>query len=84
MGGHWFPFRLLLSRFTRPFNLLGWPALTIPNGVTEEGLPTGVQIVGPPDGETRLLILGRHLEMALGLVDGLGIEIRYPAGKEGK
>lgn len=78
VGGKPFPFRALLSLFTRPFNLLGWPALTVPNGVNPEGLPTGVQIAGPPDSEARLLILGHRLERTLGFVDKLGIEPHYP------
>ena len=75
IGDVQFPYRAVLSRFTRPFNLLGWPALTVPNGLTSEGLPTGVQIAGPPDSEWRLLVLGHRLEEALGLVDKLGIEL---------
>jgi len=79
IGGTSFPFRSALGRLTRPFNVLGWPALTLPNGISDEGLPTGVQIAGPPDSEERLLILGHQLERALGLVDKLGIEPRLPA-----
>ena len=78
IGGSQFQYRVLLSRFTRPFNLLGWPDLTVPNGLTSEGLPTGVKIAGPPDSERRLLALGHQLEKALGLVDKLGIE-PYPS-----
>jgi aspartyl-tRNA(Asn)/glutamyl-tRNA(Gln) amidotransferase subunit A len=78
IGGNSFPFRSLLGSFTRPFNILGWPALTLPNGISDKGLPTGVQIAGPPDSEERLLILGHQLERAFGLVDKLGIEPRYP------
>jgi aspartyl-tRNA(Asn)/glutamyl-tRNA(Gln) amidotransferase subunit A len=79
IGGKTLPFRSALGRFSRPFNLLGWPALTLPNGISDEGLPTGVQIAGPPDSEERLLILGYQLERALGLVDKLGIEPGHPA-----
>lgn len=79
IGSQSFPFRSALGRFTRPFNLLGWPALTIPNGISDDGLPTGVQITGPPDSEKRLLIVGYQLESALALVDKLGIEPRHPA-----
>lgn len=78
VDGEHFPFRALLGRFTRPFNLLGWPALTVPNGINEEGLPTGLQIVGLPDCETRLLILGEQVERTLGLTAKLGIEPIYP------
>ncbi len=79
VGGEPFPFRALLAHFTRPFNLLGWPALSVPNGVSAEGLPTGVQIVGPPDTESRLLALGHQLEQALGLVAKLTIEPKISA-----
>jgi aspartyl-tRNA(Asn)/glutamyl-tRNA(Gln) amidotransferase subunit A len=82
IGGNAFPFRSALGRFARPFNVLGWPALTLPNGISDEGLPTGVQIVGPPDSEERLLILGHQLEKALDLVDKLGIDPRYPAERQ--
>jgi len=70
------PFRDALSRLTRPFNFLGWPALCLPNGMNDEGLPTGLQIAGPPGCERRLLLLGHHLEQALRIVDKLGIEPR--------
>ena len=76
--GQSFPFRSLLSRFARPASLLGWPALTLPNGMSKEGLPIGVQLVGPPDSEERLLILGHRLEEALGWVTKLQIEPRFP------
>jgi aspartyl-tRNA(Asn)/glutamyl-tRNA(Gln) amidotransferase subunit A len=76
--GQSFPIRPLLSRFTRPASLLGWPALTLPNGMSKEGLPTGVQLVGPPDSEERLLILGHRLEEALGWVTKFQIEPRFP------
>jgi aspartyl-tRNA(Asn)/glutamyl-tRNA(Gln) amidotransferase subunit A len=74
INGKPFAFRPLLSSFTRPANLLGWPALTLPNGVSEEGLPTGVQLMGLKDSEERLFNLGHQLEQALGWVSKLGIE----------
>jgi aspartyl-tRNA(Asn)/glutamyl-tRNA(Gln) amidotransferase subunit A len=73
IDGEYLPFRPLLARFTRPFNLLGWPALSLPNGVNTEGLPTGVQIIGPPDSEGRLLILAQKLEQTIGLTARLGM-----------
>jgi aspartyl-tRNA(Asn)/glutamyl-tRNA(Gln) amidotransferase subunit A len=79
IGGEKIPFRKALSLFTRPGNLLGWPALTVPNGVNPEGLPTGVQIMGPPNSEARLLALGQLVEEALGMAEKLGIEPRRPA-----
>jgi aspartyl-tRNA(Asn)/glutamyl-tRNA(Gln) amidotransferase subunit A len=78
LGGQDFAFRPLLGRFTRPFNLLGWPALSVPNGVDAQGLPTGAQIAGPPDSEWRLLTLGHQIEGNLGIIAKLGIEPRHP------
>src|SRR5207244_510509 len=44
LNGTMRPFRLLVSRFTRAFNLSGFPALTMPSGLTAEGLPVSVQL----------------------------------------
>jgi aspartyl-tRNA(Asn)/glutamyl-tRNA(Gln) amidotransferase subunit A len=52
----------LLTRFTAPFNLTGLPALSMPCGLTREGLPIGLQIVGPPWSEKRLLQAGYAFE----------------------
>ncbi len=54
----------LVSR-TYPFNLLGWPALALPCGPAEEGLPASVQLVGRPGRDALVLVAGRLLEAAL-------------------
>lgn len=41
------PVRNLLLRLTQLFNLTGHPALTLPCGLTPEGLPVGAQLVAP-------------------------------------
>ena len=41
--------------FSYPFNLTGQPAVSIPCGFTDEGLPVGLQIVGPRYGEALVL-----------------------------
>jgi Asp-tRNA(Asn)/Glu-tRNA(Gln) amidotransferase A subunit family amidase len=46
------------------WNHVGNPALSVPGGTTPDGLPVGVQLVGPPDGEARLLALAAQLEQA--------------------
>ena len=35
-----------MIRFTYPFNALGWPAIALPCGPAEDGLPASVQLVG--------------------------------------
>jgi aspartyl-tRNA(Asn)/glutamyl-tRNA(Gln) amidotransferase subunit A len=44
-------------RNTAPFDVYGLPAISIPCGFTATGLPIGLQIVGPPWGETIVLQL---------------------------
>jgi aspartyl-tRNA(Asn)/glutamyl-tRNA(Gln) amidotransferase subunit A len=48
------------GRCTRPFSFLGLPALTVPAGFTDDGLPTGFQLVGQPFAEAAILNVG-HL-----------------------
>jgi Asp-tRNA(Asn)/Glu-tRNA(Gln) amidotransferase A subunit family amidase len=51
--------------FTMPFNLLGWPALTVPCGKTGDGLPLGLQLAGRPWDEATVLRAGLALEAGL-------------------
>jgi aspartyl-tRNA(Asn)/glutamyl-tRNA(Gln) amidotransferase subunit A len=48
-------------RLTYPFNCLGWPALAIPCGPAEEGLPASVQLIGRPGDDARVLAAGTLL-----------------------
>jgi aspartyl-tRNA(Asn)/glutamyl-tRNA(Gln) amidotransferase subunit A len=57
------------SRLTRPFNGLGLPALSVPCGLSAQGLPLALQIVGRPFDEATVLRVGRAWERAGG---GLG------------
>ena len=41
------PAELKLLRNTRPFNVWGLPAISVPCGFTKNGLPIGLQIAGP-------------------------------------
>lgn len=47
---------------TMPFNLYGLPAMSIPCGFSRDGLPIGVQIIGPPGGEGGILALAAAYE----------------------
>ena len=53
-----------LTRFTAPFNLAGLPALSLPCGFTNDGLPIGLQIVSKAWGESKVLNLGHAFEGA--------------------
>jgi aspartyl-tRNA(Asn)/glutamyl-tRNA(Gln) amidotransferase subunit A len=54
-----------LGRFTAAANLLGWPALSMPCGFDEGGLPIGLQLMAPPFDEDRLLRIAAALEEAM-------------------
>ena len=58
-------YRRSMVRFTFPFNALGWPALALPCGRAEHGLPASIQIVGRPGADALVLAAGRLLEAAL-------------------
>ncbi|TCT01674.1 amidase [Aquabacter spiritensis] len=47
-----------LTRFTRPVNYLGLPAVSVPAGFTAAGLPVGLQLIGRPFEEAVLLSIG--------------------------
>jgi amidase len=69
--------RLARIRFTAPFDMSGSPSLTLPGGITSEGLPVGFQIIG------------RHLDEALVLRAGHAFQqatkwhLRRPPDKAG-
>ncbi len=54
--------RSALRRLTQPFNLTGSPAITVPCGFSQDGLPIGLQLVGRPFDEARLLNLAYTYE----------------------
>jgi aspartyl-tRNA(Asn)/glutamyl-tRNA(Gln) amidotransferase subunit A len=57
--------RLRMIQLTIPFNALGWPALALPCGPAEDGLPASVQLVGRPGDDALVLAAGAALEAAL-------------------
>jgi aspartyl-tRNA(Asn)/glutamyl-tRNA(Gln) amidotransferase subunit A len=52
----------MLTRFTAPFNLAGLPALSLPCSFSAEGLPIGLQLVGPAWSEARVLAAANAFE----------------------
>ena len=55
---------LVLLRNTRPFNVLGLPAVSVPCGFTGAGLPVGLQIAAAPGHDARVLQLAHAYEQA--------------------
>jgi Asp-tRNA(Asn)/Glu-tRNA(Gln) amidotransferase A subunit family amidase len=49
-------------RLTIPFNTLGWPALALPCGPADAGLPASLQIAGPPGSDALVLAVGELIE----------------------
>ncbi len=48
--------------FAAPWNLAGWPAMTVPAGLDAAGMPLAVQLVGRPGAEALLLAVAAQLE----------------------
>jgi len=70
------PLAMYLSDvFTIGANLAGIPGLSVPMGLSPEGLPVAAQLLAPEDGEPRLLRAARALETG-------GDETRLPRGFE--
>ncbi len=49
--------------YAGPWNITGFPALTVPVGIRSDGLPAAVQLVGPPGSELQLLAVAGQLEL---------------------
>ena len=51
-----------MDRLVLPFNLTGYPALSLPCGMSADGMPLGLQLVGRPHSESLLIQCGAALE----------------------
>ena len=58
------PVRAALLRLNRPANFLGCPAISVPCGFSKQGLPIGLQLIGPPYSELNLCSIARPYEQA--------------------
>ncbi|WP_033424296.1 amidase [Actinomadura flavalba] len=52
-----------------PWNVLGWPGMSVPAGFSADGLPIGAQLLGPDSGEATLIALAAQLEALEGWAD---------------
>ncbi len=64
--------------FTCFANLAGCPALSLPMGVTSNGLPVGLQLLGPPGSDLRLLELGEVCAAALDATPTYPVQAHSP------
>ena len=54
--------------FTVPVNLAGLPGVSVPGGLSRDGLPLGLQVIGQPWKESEMLAIAKRLEEAAGLI----------------
>jgi aspartyl-tRNA(Asn)/glutamyl-tRNA(Gln) amidotransferase subunit A len=64
------PVRAMMLRLTQLFNITGHPAIALPCGRGEDGLPRSLQLVGHRGGTERLLSVAAAVERDLGRGDG--------------
>ncbi len=55
-----------VPRFHAPWSFLGWPEISFSVEIAENLLPVGLQVVGRPHSDFKLLALARHLSKHLG------------------
>ncbi|MGF1602544.1 MAG: amidase [Thermosynechococcaceae cyanobacterium] len=73
IDGRAYPHALANGAYTMPFNLSGHPAVVIPVGQTQQGLPVGLQIVGKRWREMELFAIATQIDRVVG-------QFQTPAG----
>jgi amidase len=66
IDGQAFPYWQAATAYSFLANFTGQPAIAIPAGSSKEGLPIGVQMMGPRWGEMKLLAIAEQIEKLLG------------------
>jgi aspartyl-tRNA(Asn)/glutamyl-tRNA(Gln) amidotransferase subunit A len=71
LGGKTNPLAMYLQdMFTVPYNLSGNPAISLPSGCNDDGLPFGMHLVGPRFCEQKLFEVSRDFERGILKADG--------------
>lgn len=62
--GNWETDKVMVGAcpYAWPWNVLGWPAINVPAGLTSDGLPVGAQLLGKECSESTLISLASELE----------------------
>jgi amidase len=66
IDGKLYPHAVANGAYTMPFNLSGHPAVVIPIGQTQNGLPMGMQIVGKRWREIEMLAIAQEIDKVVG------------------
>jgi len=66
VDGQQVPYLMAGAAYTCPFNVTGHPAVVLPMTLSAEGLPIGLQVVGPRWGEMQLLAIAARLALVIG------------------
>jgi aspartyl-tRNA(Asn)/glutamyl-tRNA(Gln) amidotransferase subunit A len=53
-----------LTQYSRPYNITGFPAISVPCGFSDAGLPIGLQLAGRPFDEVTVLRAAHAYEQA--------------------
>jgi aspartyl-tRNA(Asn)/glutamyl-tRNA(Gln) amidotransferase subunit A len=69
---------------TIPANLAGVPGMSVPNGLSDDGLPVGLQILAPAKADDRLYRVGAALEALLENTWGAPLLARAPELEAGR
>ena len=80
MGGGVFDNYVEWIRITYAITLTSLPVLCLPCGLTPQGLPIGLQLVGQPRGEAALLAAGAAMEEIFDLSGRVPLDPRAPQG----
>ena len=58
------------GRFTMPWSVVGWPALSLPGGLSAPGLPVGIQLAARTGDEAQIFAIAAAFEAAAGHAAG--------------
>jgi aspartyl-tRNA(Asn)/glutamyl-tRNA(Gln) amidotransferase subunit A len=64
VGGHTIGTTAALTQYSRPYNITGFPAISVPCGFSDAGLPIGLQLAGRPFDELTVLRAAQAYEQA--------------------